>query len=83
MGKKQTKADKAFIKKIGTIGICTGAPKSKTCPDCGHEMQQVGLLAGEMNGHLIGGAVYAHTAPPRRKRKEGKVEPVHEQSFPA
>jgi hypothetical protein len=58
--KKQTKADKAFIEKIGTIGISTGAVPKKVCQDCGHESAQVGYLAGEVNGQMIGGPVYGH-----------------------
>jgi hypothetical protein len=44
MAKKQTKADKAFIEKIGTLGIKTNSA-SKACPDCGYEMQPIGHLA--------------------------------------
>jgi hypothetical protein len=57
--KKQTKADKAFIDKISTLQVKTGSAK-KTCPDCGHEMQQIGHLAGEVHGQKVGGPIYGH-----------------------
>lgn len=82
--KKQTKADKDFVAKIATIGINTGAKKApKACPDCGHEMQPIGHLVGEMHGQPIAGPVYGHAAPPPRRREERPAEQADEQSFSA
>jgi hypothetical protein len=78
----QKKADKAFIEKIGTIGISTGA--SKKCPDCGNDLQPVGYLQGEVNGQQLSGHVYGHPGmPPRRRREDRPVERTDEQSFSA
>jgi hypothetical protein len=86
MAKKQSKADKAFIEKIGTLGIKTSSGK-KACPDCGHEMKQVGYLAGEVNGNPVGGPIYGHPGglhePGKRAQTERPVEATHEQSFSA
>lgn len=65
--KKQTKADKAFIEKIGTIGISTGASKM-VCPDCGHESAPIGFLSGVVNGKEISGAVYGYPGVPMPPR---------------
>lgn len=87
MPKKQTKADKAFIEKIGTIGISTGAAKKKECPECGHEMKQIGFLAGEVEGKPLAGPIYGHPgglhAPGKRPRAERPAEAPNEQSFSA
>lgn len=42
---KQSKADKAFVAKIATIGLVIGG-KHHDCPDCGKGMQQVGIAVG-------------------------------------
>lgn len=74
--KKQTKADKEFVAKIATIGINTGGKKeTKTCPDCGHDMEQIGMLVGEVHGKKMAGPVYGHRKP--------KTERADEQSFSA
>jgi hypothetical protein len=85
MAKKQTKADKAFIEKIGTIGINTGGkkPEPKTCPDCGHEMKPIGHIVGEVHGELLSGPVYGHAKPPGRRRAERPAPVTDEQSFSA
>lgn len=49
MAKKQTKADKAFIEKISSITVGTGAGKQKSpahieCPGCGGPASVVGFV---------------------------------------
>jgi hypothetical protein len=85
MPKKQTKADKAFIAKIGTLGIKTSSAK-KTCPDCGTEMQPIGHLEGEVHGQKMSGPIYGHPGQhpgPRRNRAEPVAESSDEQSLSA
>lgn len=77
--KKQSKADKAFIAKIATIGISTGAKSDgHTCQNCGKEMPKIGMLVGMMNGEPVAGPVYGH---PRRGTRP--AESADEQSFAA
>ena len=87
MPKKQTKADKAFIAKIGTLGIKTNSAK-KTCPDCGTEMQPIGHLEGEVHGQKVSGPIYGHPGQhpgpgPRRSRAEAPAASSDEQSLSA
>jgi Mrp family chromosome partitioning ATPase len=85
-GKKQSKADKAFIAKIGTLGIKTNSAK-KTCPDCGTEMQPIGHLEGEVHGQKVSGPIYGHPGQhpgPRPSRAERPAaESTDEQSLSA
>jgi hypothetical protein len=59
-GKKQTKADKAFIEKISTLQVNTKSASKKDCPECGKEMKPIGFLAGEVHGQKVGGPIYGH-----------------------
>ena len=82
MAKKQTKADKAFIDKIGTIGINTSGKKAeKPCPGCGGSAEQIGYIAGEIHGQMVGGPVYGHAKPPGTRLAPAPVP--DEQSFSA
>jgi hypothetical protein len=83
-GKKQTKADKAFIEKISTLQVNTKSAK-KTCPDCGHEMQQIGHLSGEVHGQKVGGPIYGHPGQhgPRRRDTRPVESSSDEQSLSA
>jgi hypothetical protein len=83
MAKKQTKADKAFIEKIGTLGIKTNSA-SKACPDCGYEMQPIGHLAGEINGQKVSAPVFGHPGMPHGPRRANSpVASSDEQSLSA
>lgn len=76
MEKKQSKADKAFIAKIGTIGISTGG---KT-PSSGDDVEQIGELHGEIHGKKMSGPVYA---PRQRQQRPSAAPTANEQSFSA
>jgi hypothetical protein len=69
---KQTKADKAFIAKIATIGISTGASakanEKTACPDCGAETQCIATVP--VFGHPKANAakLFYHGPPPESRR---------------
>ncbi len=95
MAKKQTKADKAFIDKIKSIGINVAGHSTKPpthCSGCGDPLQKVGEMIGDMGGTHVHGDVYAcgplplSMLPPglrRRAARECSEHRKNEQSFSA
>lgn len=83
MAKKQTKADKAFIDKISTLGINTGAKPGHTCGAPTH----IGVLKGQVLGQEVEADVYTNgPVPPEALRPRERKPPVarnDEQSFSA
>lgn len=77
MAKKQTKADKAFIEKISSITVGTGAGKQEVphvkCPDCGGPAALVGI---------VGFPIYAGDVKAEVQRRRKKAD-ADEDSFAA
>lgn len=59
--KKQSKKDKAFMKKLQSLTVGCGAKPGNvpTCPDCGDPLQLAGI-----------GVLMRHGSPPRNKPDE-------------